>query len=131
MAPLVAAAVGTRVSRAQVAAFELTPGERAFTLELARRKTNLWLFRSNQRRFCGDFVVIDMSSAQPAQRSVWVIDLKMNRPLKLGGGGAGVAFRNADAAVGEIATSTGAILPGTALEKVTGDGDVVLAHLMA
>jgi len=45
--------------------FDLSGPERQFTLVLLRDKTNLWLFRCNQRAWCGDFIVVDMLT-QPA-----------------------------------------------------------------
>jgi len=129
--PIVRAALGTRASRELVMAFEFGSDERGFCLRLAIRKTNLWLFRSNQRRFCGDFVVVDMSCPVPEARRVRVIDLKRSRPLRLGGGGAGMAFRNAPAAVDEIARRTGVVVPGHEVELATGGSAQVLEWLGA
>jgi len=97
--------------RTYVHAFEFKNDERPFALALLRRKTNVWVYRANQRRFCGDFVVVDMS-ARPARR-VWVIDLKMGRAVKTGGGGAGVQLVNAEAAARSLDVIAGA----------TGNGD--------
>ncbi|MCK6592621.1 MAG: hypothetical protein L6Q76_34125, partial [Polyangiaceae bacterium] len=85
-----------------VYAFELKNDERAFARELLGRKSNYWLFRSNQRRACGDFVVVDVSSPHPARRRAFVIDLKQGAPVRVGGGGAGVQLRNAESAVSEL-----------------------------
>lgn len=64
------------------------------------RKHNLWVFRSHQQKFAGDFVVVDMSRPLKKQGrlllpdwDVFVLDVKMNAPLKLGGGGAGIQFK--------------------------------------
>lgn len=129
--PIVRAALGARATRELVMAFEFGSDERGFCLRLVGRKTNLWLFRSNQRRFCGDFVVVDMSCPLPDARTVAVIDLKRSQPLRRGGGGAGVAFRNAADAVAEIARSTGVVSPDHEAELVTGAAAEVLAWLGA
>jgi hypothetical protein len=129
--PMVRAALGVRASRELVMAFEFGSDERGFCVALVARKTNLWLFRTNQRRFCGDFVVVDMSCPVPESRSVHLIDLKRGRPLRLGGGGAGIAFRNARAAVEEVARRTGVVLPDQDAELLTGASGAVLAYLGA
>jgi hypothetical protein len=129
--PIVRAAFGRRASHELVMAFEFGSDERDFSCELVARKTNLWLFRTNQRRFCGDFVVVDMSCPLPAARTVRVLDLKRGRPLRLGGGGAGCAFRNAGAAVEEVAWRTGAVAGELELELLTGGAAAVLAYLGA
>ncbi len=110
-------------------AFRFCNDERAFAAGLLRQKPNLWLFRCNQRAFCGDFVVVDMSSPDPERRRVWVVDLKQGAPLRVGGGGAGVQLQNAERAVAEVAARTGAVPRGAAFEAVVGDALGVLAYL--
>lgn len=92
--------------------FALTADEERFVYSLlgepdgnGLRKHNLWVFRVHQQKFAGDFVLVDLSSPlRPlaGQRMPWwdvfVLDLKMNAPLKLGGGGAGVQLRFAEEA---------------------------------
>jgi len=107
--------------------FEVTGPERAFVKTLLTRRTNLWLFRSNQRRACGDFIAVDMSSPEPDARAAAVIELKTGEPLALGG--ARLQFANHADALAEIATTTGIITRATAVELVHGDAVVVLAHL--
>lgn len=89
--------------------FALTSDEERFVHQLlgsrwssGLRKHNLWVFRVHQQRFAGDFVVVDVSSplrAWSGMRLPWwdvfVLDLKMNAPLKLGGGGAGIQMKYA------------------------------------
>jgi hypothetical protein len=117
------------VQRSVLAAYEFRNDERIFARELLTRATQMWLFRSNQRRFCGDFVVVDMSSPIAESRRAWVIDLKRGAPLKLGGGGAGVQLVNAATALAEIAHRTGVLSRTPRAEKVTGDRRAVLRHL--
>ena len=56
--------------------YALKSDEKPFLRELLRRKRNVWAFRCDQRRFAGDFVVVDMSemagsvdSSRPASRA--------------------------------------------------------------
>ena len=92
--------------------FALCPDERQFVVSMVDgrrrqglRKHNVVLFRPDQRKFAGDFVCVDVS-APPRNRGtlslpswdVFVIDLKMGARLQIGGGGAGIQFKNATAA---------------------------------
>jgi hypothetical protein len=45
-----------------LAVFALTRPEKRFACQLLQRKRNIWLFRCNQRGFCGDFIAVDMSA---------------------------------------------------------------------
>ena len=114
--------------RRVLSCFAFRADEAVFARELLRRRSQMWLFRSNQRRFCGDFVVVDMSSPVAERRRAWVLDLKMGAPLRVGGGGAGVQLQNAPLAVAEVAQSHGALgLPAQA-ERLTGDRRALLAY---
>jgi len=129
IAAILRPALGRKPSAACVAAFELTNDERRFVYALLRHP-RFWLYRSNQRRFCGDFVVVDMSAAKPCRRSVWVIDLKRDGRLHLGGGGAGVQLTNRHLAVRELA---GRGVAGTELtpQAVVGGREVVVQHILS
>jgi|GEM_PF-688765 len=109
--------------------FAFRNDEKIFVKELLRGKKNLWLFRCNQQHFCGDFAVVDMSSPDPACRKVYILDLKRGAPLKIGGGGAGIQFKNAGKAVGEIAHRTGIIYQNSSFELLSGDKVPIMAHL--
>ncbi|WP_224362777.1 hypothetical protein [Hyalangium versicolor] len=109
--------------------YALKSDEKPFVRELLGRKRNLWAFRCDQRRFAGDFVVVDMSEPRPARRYVLVLDLKMGAPLVLGGGGAGVQLTQAQLAVEAVAARLGVISPGTPYELATGDKDAMLTFL--
>ncbi len=113
------------------ASFRFKNDEGLFARRLARRKSNLWVFRSNQQRSCGDFVVVDMSSPEPKLRRVFVIDLKAGAPLKLGGGGVGIQFLNAGLAVRDIAQRAGIIPTDTAFELASGDRAELFRYLCA
>jgi hypothetical protein len=65
--------------------FALSGPERVFARDLLRQRRNLWLWRTNQRARCGDFVVVDMSEPRPERRVARVIELKMSKRLGPGG----------------------------------------------
>ena len=109
--------------------YALKSDEKPFVRELLSRKRNLWVFRCDQRRFAGDFVVVDMSDPRPARRWVVVLDLKMGAPLVLGGGGAGVQLTHAQLAVDGVAAREGVLAPGVPYVLATGDKEVMLAFL--
>lgn len=109
--------------------FALSGPEREFARTLLRAKTNLWLFRTNQVRYAGDFVVVDMSASQGrarARRRVWVLELKANDKLKTAGG---VQLQNWREALAEIAAQHGIIDPDASAELLQGDPALVLEAL--
>ena len=95
---------------------------------LTGSRTNLWLFRTDQKRRAGDFAVLDLSSPDPALRTLWVMDLKCGAPLTAGGGGAGNQLQNAGL-VAQYLADHGWIAPSTAARLLVGDGRVLLEHL--
>ncbi|QSQ28471.1 hypothetical protein JY651_41250 [Pyxidicoccus parkwayensis] len=109
--------------------YALKSDEKPFVRELLSRKRNIWAFRCDQRRFAGDFVVVDMSEPRPAKRWVVVLDLKLGAPLVLGGGGAGVQLTNAQQAVDALAARQGLVSLGIPYTLATGDKAAVLAFL--
>ena len=112
-----------------LACFALSRPEKRFAQRLLERKRNLWLFRCNQRGFCGDFIVVNMSAARPDLRLVVVIELKSGAELTFGGGGAGIQFRHAQAAVDELAETTGVIEKDVPTVLACGDGELVLGWI--
>ena len=109
--------------------FSFRNDEKDFVLALLAQKPNLWIFRCNQRHFCGDFVIVDMSSPSPEHRRVVVLDLKQGAPRKRGGGGAGVQLRNAQTAVMYIAQQTRIIPHNTSYELLVGDRHAIQEDL--
>src|SRR5262245_52583252 len=107
--------------------FDMASHERVFVKTLLARRTNVWLFRANQRQSCGDFIAVDMSAPAPVDRTAHVIELKTGEPLVLGG--ARLQCANHPAALAEITATTAVITAATAVELVYGDAAVVLAHL--
>lgn len=109
-----------------LAAFALSKPEHRFACQFLVRKRNLWLFRCNQRGFCGDFIAVDMSPRVPRLRSVAVIELKLGAALRLGGGGASNQLLRTSAAVAELANTTGVIGHDVPVTLACGDGQAVL-----
>ena len=110
-----------------LASFALSRLELDFARRLLRRKRNLWLFRTNQRASCGDFVVVDMSPV-PAGRTARVIELKRAAPLRVHARSGGPQLRNARAAVLELADR--GIIPADApLSLASGGTEEVLGWL--
>lgn len=106
--------------------FEMSGPERVLVKTVLERRTNLRLFRANQRLACGDFLAVDMSHARVADRCVRVIELKTGEPLVLGGARTQCA-RHGEA-VAEIA-ARGIVAAGSRVELVYGDSAAVLGHL--
>ena len=109
-----------------LAAFALSNPEKRFVRRLLTCKRNYWLFRTNQRQLCGDFVAVDMSAVVPRRRTVSVIELKSGTGLKFGGGGAGNQLQRALAAVTEIASVEKVITTDSIVTLICGDGEAVL-----
>lgn len=103
--------------------FALGEPEIDFARTLLDRRRNLWLFRTNQRHFCGDFLAIDMSP--PRDRTTYALELKAGEPLRLDVGG--VQMAGLDAALAEVAHLIGAGPVVTA----RGSADAILAWLTA
>ena len=106
--------------------FEMRSHERSFVKTLLARRSNLWLFRTNQRRSCGDFIAIDMSRSRRADRCAFVMELKMNERLVIGG--ARLQCAQYCAAVDELA-GRGILGAGARVELLYGDNAAVLAYL--
>jgi hypothetical protein len=101
--------------------FALGGPELDFARELLLRRRNLWLYRTNQRHFCGDFVAIDMSA--PRDRRAYALELKLGAALRHDVGG--VQFAGLDDAIAELAPVIGA----GAVTTAQGDGDAILGWL--
>lgn len=106
--------------------FDMRSHERAFVKTLLARRGNLWLFRTNQRRSCGDFVAVDMSSSRRAQRCAYVMELKMGERLVVGG--ARLQCAQHRAAIDEL-VGRDVLESGSPVELLYGDGDVVMTYL--
>ena len=109
-----------------VHAYALTEDERSFARHLLAFRTQVWLWRSHQQAFCGDFVLVDLSNPDPASRPAWVVDLKRGAPLRR----SGWQLRLADEALAELAAE-GVIAPEVGPRVLTGDRQALLDHLAA
>jgi hypothetical protein len=108
--------------------FEMRSHERAFVKTLLARCSNLWLFRTNQRKSCGDFIAVDMSSSRRAARRAYVMELKMGDRLVIGG--ARLQCAQHAAAIDELVARN--VLDGSSPRQLLyGDGAAVLDHLGA
>jgi len=106
--------------------FDMRSHERAFVKTVLARRRHLWLFRTNQRRSCGDFIAIDMSSPRRANRRAYVMELKTGERLVIGG--ARLQCAHYGAAVAELVARD--IVEDTSpVELLYGDGPAVLAYL--
>lgn len=105
--------------------FEMRSHERAFVKTALARRSNLWLFRTNQRKSCGDFIATDMSS-QRVHRRAFVIELKTGDRLVIGG--ARLQCAHYRAAVDELVARK-ILADSSPVELVYGDGGAVLTHL--
>ncbi|WP_437541228.1 hypothetical protein WMF39_26650 [Sorangium sp. So ce1504] len=108
-------------------AFAFKADEDEFARELMRRRTELWLFRSNQRASCGDFLAVDMSSPWAARRRSYVIELKRGMPVRIGGGAVGVQLQKAASAVQALAQKGDVLGVEGAYVTVAGDGAEIIA----
>jgi len=107
-----------------VHAFAFKNDEQGFARALLARRTEIWLFRANQRAFCGDFLLVDMSSPATSRRYAFVLELKLGAPLRVGGGG--VQLRNAGRAVRDLSRMQGRLGDEPRFEVLTGDGAAIL-----
>lgn len=106
--------------------FDMRSHERGFVKTMLARRSNVWLFRTNQRRWCGDFIAIDMSSSRRAERHAYVMELKMGERLVIGG--ARLQCAQYRAAVDELVARE--ILDDTSpVALLYGDGAAVVEHL--
>jgi hypothetical protein len=108
-------------------AFAMTEDELSFARALLAVQSQLWLFRTHQRGFAGDFVVIDLSSPDPASRPVFAVELKLGARVRVHQG-TPLQLRNATTVITHIA-KTGVIADSCEPEMLTGDSRAVLDHL--
>lgn len=106
-------------------AFAFKDGELEFARALAER-TNLWLYRVNQRAFGGDFLVIDLSCPTPARRPAIALDLK--RGGRVREGRPGIQMQRTDRVIAAIA-ARGLVGPSCVPVHLIGDAHTVLASI--
>ncbi|MBL8719412.1 MAG: hypothetical protein JNL79_25720 [Myxococcales bacterium] len=122
----------TRASRVDAAmafhAFALKADEHAFARSLLARRTQLWLFRTNQRVFSGDFVAVDMSSPRPETRRAFVLELKRGMHLRVDAGAVGVQLRNAGLVLRSLSRE-GLFAEDATWSTLAGDANEIGRHL--
>ncbi len=112
--------------RAQLSSvFALKNDELEFARGIAAR-TNLWVYRVNQRAFAGDFVVVDVSSPDVQRRPAVALDLKAGGRVREDR--AGVQMRRTDRAIAALA-ERGVVATSCVPVHVVGDGQTVLASI--
>lgn len=107
--------------------FAFKDDELAFARALAER-TQLWLFRANQRAFAGDFLVVDVSSPSAEHRPAIVLDLK--RGGRLREGRRGIQMGRTDRALA-VLSARGVVAPSCVPVYLVGDAREVLASIDA
>jgi len=107
--------------------FALSSREERFARSLLKTKRNLWLFRCNQKRFCGDFIVVDMASAAVHMRPSYALELKQGGDLKVDCG-PGVQMARLDDAIVEL-IEQGVLQVGSPFIRVSGNGPEILEWL--
>jgi hypothetical protein len=110
-------------------AFELTQAELWFARVLLSVQSQLWLYRTHQRTFAGDFVVIDVSSPEPSRRPVFAVELKHGERVRVHDG-TPLQLRNAGLVITDIA-STGIIARDQTPAMLTGGAAEVVSYLRA
>lgn len=108
--------------------FAFKSDEYFFARELVVHKPNFWVFRCNQKAFCGDFLVVDMSAPKAADRSLWLLDLKEGCPLHDGAGPAGAQMIRAARAVAAVHERYDAVLAEQVPTKLVGAALALLTY---
>lgn len=121
-------AIGRSLGVCHYDRFDMRSHERAFVKTLLSRRRNLWLFRSNQRRSCGDFIAVDMSPSRRSRRRAYVMELKMRDRLVIGG--ARLQCANHRAAISEL-VARDVLDAESPIELLYGCETAVLSHLGA
>jgi hypothetical protein len=112
-------------ARAEVThAFAFKDDELLFARMLLDAQSRLWLYRTNQRAFAGDFVIVDVSSPIVARRRAFAVDLKRGESVRVHDG-ACLQLRNARHVITEIA-ATGVVDASRAPIIATGDARALI-----
>lgn len=101
--------------------------ELSFARTLLERRSNLWLYRTSQRAFAGDFVVVDVSSPRRASRRVVALELKKGERLRFVRP-TSIQLHNAPIVARALA-ETGVVEEGCAVDAAQGDASALLEWL--
>ena len=105
--------------------FELKSQEQEFCSQLLQHHKNWWLYRCNQKKSIGDFVMVDMSAPVKVFRQVWILELKFCHEFQYK---KGFQLRNAQLAIQELIAQQ-LIVPETPVEYVHCAGKILLSRL--
>lgn len=108
--------------------FAFKSDEYFFARELVMHKPNFWVFRCNQKAFCGDFLIVDMSAPKAADRALWLLDLKEGCPLHDGAGPAGAQMIRAARAVAAVHERYDAVPAAQVPTKLVGTASALLTY---
>jgi hypothetical protein len=104
-------------------AFALKNDELDFARALLGARSNLWLWRVDQRAFGGDFVVVDVSSPSLARRPVLALDLKWGQRVRADR--PGIQMKNVSHVVARLVEQR-VVAEGSIARCLTGDGRSML-----
>ena len=98
--------------------FALRSQELRFSRIFLETFTNYWLFRCNQKKYLGDFIIVDMSSPALHLRQAWVVELKFRQSVQLR---KGFQLRNSQLAIEQL-TGQGIISNQSPISYLHGGG---------
>ncbi len=121
-------ALDARVRAAFGWRYVLCPDELRFVRALLTRHSRMWCWRTDQAARAGDFALVDMSSPEPADRTTFVVDVKLSAPLIVGGGGGSNQLNRASEAMSSL-RRTGVIEHLRPPVLMTGDRSALIEAL--
>ena len=114
-----------RHSRRQIPIFSLRSQELRFCSAVLTEHSNWWVYRCNQKKFIGDFVMVDMSSPHQHLRRAWILELKFGHELEEK---QGFQLRNRDLVVRELMKQN-IITQETTITCIHSSGTHLLSYL--
>jgi len=108
--------------------FALKSDELGFARALLERRSNFWLYRTSQRAFAGDFIVVDVSSPRRAARPVFALELKRGERVRHVGT-TSIQLQNTHDVVAALAAD-GVVDAAVRAIGVQGDARAVLDYLV-
>ena len=114
-----------RHSRRQIPLFSLRSQEQRFCSRILTDHSNWWLYRCNQKKSIGDFVMVDMSSPHQHLRRAWILELKLGHSLEEK---QGFQLRNRELAV-QVLIKENIISHDSSITCVHSSGTQLLSYL--
>jgi hypothetical protein len=112
---------------AERSVFAFKCDELSFARALLERRPNLWLYRTSQRAFAGDFVAVDVSSPRRASRRLFALELKRGERLRAVRTTA-IQLQNTPIVIRALAAA-GVVDEGCRVDALQGDAGALLEHL--